>query len=270
MDLITLTSPHATATISRYGGQVISYTPNGQPDVLWQTFPHFLQQAMAKGKPLRGGIPICWPWFRNHPTLPQAPSHGLARTAMWQIHDHQPQRLILQYATDGTHPAFPYQAQASLNVTLTNTLHITLTTTNLGDQPFQVTQALHTYVRVSDITHTDIFGLEQSPALFITPNQSIPASGHPLRLHGFHEHLYQNVPATLHLAYPSGPFLTLHHTGTTEAVVWNPGAERARSLDIPPGTEQQFLCLEAAHINTAPTLQSGESITLAVTLAPAA
>src|SRR5688572_29533737 len=141
--MITLRSGQSTATIEPYGGQVMSYIPAGGEDVLWTTSAEHLDAARKAGKAPRGGIPVCWPWFGPHSTDKAAPVHGLARIAAWKVADAGPDRAVLTFATDGSNPAFPYSAEARLEVTLSDALAVTLTTTNKGDKPFVLTDGLH-------------------------------------------------------------------------------------------------------------------------------
>lgn len=264
-----LSTKFATATLSPYGAQVMSFIPTGQPDVLWRTTPEFLHKAESNGKALRGGIPLCWPWFLGLNQAPNAPSHGLGRISQWQVthHTETPQQstVTLVQELDGTHPAWPHPTRGELTVELTESLTVRLTTTNLGTEPFKLTQALHTYLNVGDLAQAEITDLTNLSRRHVSQGTPLPAHSGPFTFSGEVEHLVSPTQSlTLH-----DPTLHRRITVTTtgsEFVLWNPGPEKAKTLDMPPDSYQHMLCLEAAHIDHAPTLQPGEAFTLATTL----
>lgn len=268
-NFITLTTQFATATVSPYGAQVLSFIPTGQPDVLWCTTPEFLTKAETNGKALRGGIPLCWPWFLGLNKAPNAPSHGLGRISQWQVTHHaqssQKSTVTLVQELDGSHPAWPHKTRGELTVDLTDTLTVRLTTTNLGTVPFKLTQALHTYLNVGNLAQAEVIDLTNLTRRHVSQGTPLPAHHGPFRVQGEVEHLVSPThsltlnDAALHRR------ITVTTTGH-EFVVWNPGPEKAQTLDMPPNAYQHMLCLEAAHIDHAPTLQPGESFTLATTL----
>lgn len=267
-NLLNLTASGATATVSPYGAQVMSYLPRaGATDILWQSTPAHLTKAIQNHKPLRGGIPICWPWFVAHPSISAAPSHGFARISLWQVTAQNPSSVTLQLSTDGTNPHFPHPATATMQVTLTSQhLQLTLTTTNTGQTALPLTCALHTYLAVSHLSHSHIHGLAGLPHRGLLTN-----SQHPLRI-------AQETDATFHSENGLPP-LTLRdaHTNRTttltyqapDCILWNPGAQKAALLDMPPTAYQHFICLEGGHVWAPHQLGAGQAHTLSLTLTSA-
>ncbi|MCA3244833.1 MAG: D-hexose-6-phosphate mutarotase [Alphaproteobacteria bacterium] len=254
-----------------YGAQVLSYVPTGQREVLWQNTPELLAAAYAAGKPLRAGIPLCWPWFMAHPTDPAAPSHGFARIKPWELVAQQqtPERAqaTLVLTADGQHRAFPFQARAEVTITLTDFLHVALTTANLSDRAMPLTQALHTYVQVGALAHTTLVGLEGLPRVHITPNQPVPPQAEPLRIQGETELRYSNVAGPVVVQDQRWQrCIEVVNQGCSEVVVWNPGPEKALKLDIPLGGEAHFVCVEAATIQPPLQLPPGGEFTLSTAL----
>lgn len=267
MQLLTLRTEKATATLSPYGAQVMSFTPHNQPDALWQTTPDFLATALTNGKALRGGIPVCWPWFNAHPTLPGAPAHGLARTQIWNLTHQTESTATLTLTLDGTHPAWPHKNQADLTATLTNdALTVSLTTTNLSTTPFKLTQALHTYLRVSDITATQLTGTAGLTQRHVTSGTPLPPAPEPFPFTAEVESLIHPTTSLTVTDPTLNRALTVTHTGTSETVIWNPWSEKSAKLDMPPGSYKHMLCLEAATIDHAPTLNPNQSHTLTTTI----
>ena len=268
--MLRLKTRHATATVNPYGAQVMSFVPEGGANVLWQTTPEILAAAEKEGKALRGGIPICWPWFRTHPTMPEAPPRGLARTQTWTLESETSTAdratAIFTMDTDGSHPAFPHKARARLVVTLTDSLLLQLTTTNTGPSPMPLTLALHTYLRVSDVSDVSavmVEGLEGLPRKHIS-SWTDQAPHQRLRINGEIEHLYKGVTRPIHVEDKTGT-LTVKTT-SDQVVVWNPGVEKAKALDMPADGYKTMLCIEAANIEPVLSIAAGSSHTLATRL----
>lgn len=275
MELITLTTSHATATISPYGAQVMSFTPKGQLDVLWQTTPEFLATAITNSKALRGGIPICWPWFNAHPTDKSAPNHGLGRTQVWALTEHtntpEQSTAIFTLTLDGTHPAWPHKTEGHLIVTLTDTLTVSLTTTNLSDTPISLTQALHTYLAVEDISTAQIHALAGLTRRHVTSGTPLSPIQGPYTITQEVENLVAPVTKPVTVTDPlANRALTIMNLGSEETVIWNPWIEKSAKLDMPEGSYRNMLCLEAANIDRAPILTPNESHTLTTILSASA
>lgn len=271
LPLLELTTAAGRVVFTPYGAQVLSYVPAGGTDLLWQTTPDFLQAAYAAGKPLRGGVPLCWPWFSKHPTVPSAPSHGFGRIKHWQVVEQEQTyataRAKLALATDGNDLGFPYVTKAELLITLTEVLTLSLTTTNLGPTPLPLTQALHTYVRVGALEQTTVAGLAGLPRVHITPNLPLPPHEGPLAFQAETELRYANVAGPLQVHDGAEHrTVTVTNTGCTEAVVWNPWQEKAANLDMLPDGYRHFVCVEAANIQPILQLAPGACHTIATQL----
>ena len=120
----------------------------------------------ATGKSLRGGIPVCWPWFGPHARDCTLPSHGPARTAAWQpvaaaALDDGSTRISFELIMNDTLAGLCGHAlRVQLHVSIGESLSLMLETTNLGDSPFTLTQALHSYFNVGDVRQTTLTGLD--------------------------------------------------------------------------------------------------------------
>ena len=265
MQIITLSSAAATATLTPYGAQVLTYIPAGQPDVLWQTTEEWLNAALAKNKALRGGIPLCWPWFGAHPTMPEAPSHGLGRTLIWHLESHTGSTATLNLELDGSHPAWPHKTAGKLTATLNaDALTVSLTTTNLSATTFKLTQALHTYLRVEDITTAKLTGTAGLTQRHVTSGTPMLPATEPFPFTAEVESLVS--PITSLTLTSNNRQTTITNQGTDESVIWNPWIEKASKLDMPPEDYRHMLCLEAVNLEHAPTLAPGQSHTLTTTI----
>lgn len=267
MERLKLQNHHGRIEFTPYGAQVLSYIPTNGQEVLWCLPNEELQAAYAAGKALRGGIPLCWPWFRQHPTQASAPQHGLARTRTWQVMSLTDSTATLQLEFNGQDAAFPYPARATFNIELGPTLSLTLTSTNLGETPLPLTQALHTYLRVGHWQQGTLSRLEDLPRWHLAEGKPLPAVMAPYRLNvapedrfgpplpgplGWHDELLNRR-------------IILVSENATHAVVWQPGAASAAGLGIPPALAENFVCIEPARLGD-DVLAPGHSLSLGLQL----
>ena len=160
--LAKITNPHAEATVALHGGHVLSFFPRGHEPVLWAS----KQSRFEIGKAIRGGIPVCWPWFADHPTDGDKPAHGFARTALWSVTESEALKdgrtrlgLVISDNND-TRTLWPYLFRLEIDVTVGTMLQVELVATNTGKEVFTCGGALHSYFHVSSISNVVIKGLE--------------------------------------------------------------------------------------------------------------
>ena len=156
VEVITLSNAYGTAEVAMLGAHVLSWTPVKEKPVLWMSKKSYFEP----GKPIRGDIPVCWPWFGGA----KKPSHGFFRIETWNfggVYELAGGATMLILTLDKAELAdFPFHAQMS--VTMGKSLEVALTFENKGDQPVEVSGALHTYFAASDITNVRISGLDGS------------------------------------------------------------------------------------------------------------
>jgi D-hexose-6-phosphate mutarotase len=241
----------AAATIALQGAQLIDYRPHGQESVVWLSE----RADLTSGRAVRGGIPVCWPWFGAHPTDPKLPSHGFARTAQWSLEKAESvseDLTLLQFeltSWPAFTPMWPHRARVRLTFEIGSTLKLELVTRNEGDAPFTLNQALHTYFRVSDISAATVHGLEGRAYLD--------------KLEGLHQK-QQLGPVTIdrevdRVYLGTGPFcelrdekenrrIRINTEGSHTTVVWNPWkTSSARLGDMTSDGFRHMLCVEAAN-----------------------
>lgn len=173
----TLSNRYGTAEISLYGAHILSYTPEGEGDVLFMSSA----SAFEPGKPIRGGIPVCFPWFGPRFDNPALPQHGFARTSDWKIvsFEDAPEgsTLVLGLSdTEESREMWPHQFAVALAVSVGERLTVTLSVTNTGDESLSFTDALHTYFRIPDISMARVSGL-QGTDLYDRVGAGAPAAG---------------------------------------------------------------------------------------------
>lgn len=229
-----------------YGAHVLNWTPRGGRPVFYMSGT----AVYAEGKGLRGGVPICWPWFGKHPTnSKEMPKHGIARVSHWELTEKTESpagEALLRFALHLPNlPETLYTLQMGKD-----TLHATLRTQAVPESmPFSA--ALHSYYAVSDFEHVQVEGLEdvsfQEFAEDVTEHSEAPLV--PV---GPINRIYYPVPPerVIYLRDEAwGRVLQLERGGSRSCVVWNPGEKEAASMsDIAPGTSRQFLAVETAAV----------------------
>ena len=243
----------ATATIHRHGAHVTSWCPTDGDERLYLSAKSGFEGTAA----IRGGVPIIFPQFAAEGPLPR---HGFARTSTWSLggvcrsaDGEAEMDLVLRDSPD-TRAIWDAGFMAVVSVAIFGQqLAITLAVENVGDAPFSFTAALHTYFRVRDVAGAEIVGLRG--ARYRGEDRSlVEDSAERLRIDGFLDRVYVGAPSHLEL-HENGRRMLIDAEGFPDAVVWNPGPERAAALaDLDPGGERQFVCIEAAVVQEPVTL----------------
>ena len=253
-----VTLPSAAATVYLHGAHLTHWQPTGQPAAL------FLSPAsdFASGKPIRGGIPVCFPWFGPRKDGKPGPSHGFARLQDWELAfaalvPGQPgagsgEALHLTFTLAPSDLSlslgFDHFRVAYEMIFAGKVLTLRFSVANLGSQPLVFEEALHTYFAVADVHHCSITGLES--ARFIDKTDGFkektgPAG--PLRLTGQTDRVYPGHPGTAVIDDPGlARTFTIAKTNSATTVVWNPWDE-VKFPDLPPDAWPGFLCVESAN-----------------------
>lgn len=238
------------ATIARKGAQVLSWYPRGHGEVFWLSSV----RPQDPAQPLRGGVPICWPWFGPHPEDPSKPQHGFVRARRWTVAGSrktaQATELVLETATTpGDKALWSYGAEARLRLIAGATLRLELTTRNTGRDAFEMTQALHSYFRVSDIAQVEVCGFEGLEYLDKLDDYARKRQTGPIVIDREVDRIYlgHTGPAVIRDA-ALGRGIVVTKSGSASSVVWNPWEERARDFgDIPEKEYRRMVCVETAN-----------------------
>jgi glucose-6-phosphate 1-epimerase len=258
---LQLCNAHGTAVISLHGAQLLSWVPAGQSDVFWLS-----PKALPEPAAIRGGVPVCWPWFSSQGMPEGAMSHGPVRNRLWEVaassigdcSDTDQALSVTLTPVAGATPNDPlchYTAglQLSQCVELGDTLTQTLTTHNLGEQPFVLTQALHSYFAVTDARQVQISGLENRPYACKLSGATNASHASIWQLDQACDRVYQQGSGSAHHSYtlndPAGKrHIHITTQGSQSVVVWNPGAATAAKMaDVPNDGWHHFVCIEAAN-----------------------
>jgi len=251
LDVVDVETPASTAAVALHGAQVLSFAPRGEADWLWVSE----RARWAPGAALRGGIPLCFPWFGPHPGRPELPAHGFARTRVWQLEDARAVagdvQLRLALASDEqTLALFPHPFQARLTVTIGAGLALAFEVANPGPSAFSCEIALHSYFAVSEIAGVTIEGLAGCDYTDKVDGGGRRREGQaPLRIAGEVDRVYDSDgPVTL-IDAPAGRRLRIAGTNAGSTVLWNPAPAKAAKLsDVAPEAYRRFVCVESGAI----------------------
>ncbi|MEY4425788.1 MAG: hypothetical protein RL535_86 [Pseudomonadota bacterium] len=269
-----ITNPHATARICLQGGHVLSWQPTTTPEpVIWMS----TDAQFAIGKPIRGGIPVCWPWFGAHASDDTLPAHGFARTQPWQVKgtrsldDGSTEISLTMPLTLAMQTMW---SLASLNMTqldmlinVGKTLKIALITRNLGASDIAVTEALHTYLAVSNVAQIELNGLQGTHFHDKAAGWTEGDQAGTISFDQEFDRVYVNTPNRCTIV-DTGFKRNIHiaKLGSQSTVVWNPWADRAAQMgDLGEEGWKSFVCVETANaLRNAVTVPAGKSHTMAV------
>jgi glucose-6-phosphate 1-epimerase len=239
----------AQAEVALQGGHVVRYGHVGAPPILWCSS----QAIFAAGKAIRGGIPICWPWFGPHPDDPAKPAHGFVRTAMWAIRatgadESTAWARIGLSDDDATRAIWPHAFDLELTVSVGAQLEVALSMRNRGDRPFTCGGALHSYLTVGDIAQIAIEGLAGTAYLDKVGGGERVQEG-SVQFSGEVDRVYLATTADCGVVDPVlGRRIVIAKTGSQTTVVWNPWVEKARRLtDMADDEYREMVCVETTN-----------------------
>nr|WP_298139394.1 D-hexose-6-phosphate mutarotase [uncultured Pseudomonas sp.] len=252
----------AELLIAQQGAQILSYQRHGERPLIWLSE----QAEFNQGQSVRGGVPLCWPWFgdlRRNPEAVQAmyqdsaaaPAHGLVRGLDWKLLgiDQQDGGVSLEFIYNNAEqplPAWPHAVELKLRIQLNDKLHLQLSNRNLGDTPVAVSQALHSYFAVSDIHQVQVEGLQGRRYLETLEDWQLRVQDSALGFAGETDRIYLDTPAQLDILDPLWQRrIRMHSSGSASAVLWNPWIDKARRLSqFADDAWQRMLCIEHANV----------------------
>jgi len=264
LSALAVSNRFARAEIFLQGAHVTAYRPQGGAEVLWTSaFSRFQQ-----GTPIRGGIPLCFPWF-GPAAHAGKPAHGFARTSVFELasavnlSDGRTQvTLVLQDSTH-TRAVWDYGFELQCTVTVGPALELALQVRNTDVAPFFFEEALHSYFDVSDVRHVAVHGLEDSTYFDkVDGGQAKKHGAEPLCFSAETDRVYEHHTKACRIADPGfGRSLIVDKSGSNSTVAWNPWiAKAARTRDFGDHEWPSMVCVESANIGTQRVaLQPGQS-----------
>lgn len=252
----------AKAQVYLHGAHVTHWRPKDAEPVLWMSRKSWFEEE----QPIRGGVPICLPWFGTRDDAPDAPNHGFGRLHPWRVTDTAVNQDGSISATLAFEPgedlfiAWSNPFKAALTVTVGERLTLSLAVTNTGDKAMTFTEALHTYLAVGDVRDIAITGLEGASYLSKTEGGRFTQGDEPIRFAGMVDRVFTGSDAACVLDDPGyNRRITVAKTGSKSTVVWNPHIEKAEAMpDFGDDEWPGMVCIETANaLDDAVTLAPG-------------
>lgn len=266
LPMLVVENPLGRAVIALYGAHLMAFQPAGQAEMLWVS----PKTALEAGKPIRGGIPLCMPWFGPGPDGKSM--HGFARTTEWtlvtaEVLDDEATRLELQLSGDAsTNALWPHAFEFRMEVVVGRELKLEMTVVNPGSAPIPLAFAFHTYFAVPDVAKITVAGLEGTTYIDKMDNFARKTQDGAVTISSVTDRIYLDV----------GDRQTLH-TGANSikidsdakcAVVWNAWSNDVNIPDMGEGNHVGYVCVERCDVaDRAVNVQPGGSYRMRMTLA---
>ncbi|PSW03594.1 D-hexose-6-phosphate mutarotase [Photobacterium lipolyticum] len=250
----------AEAGISLHGGHLVWYKPAGEQDVIWLSE----KAEFDTQKAIRGGIPVCWPWFGKA----GAPSHGFARNSQWTLHEHRENEKGVIVAltledNEETHAIWPHKFHNQLTFEFGQELKVHLTSTNTDDHEWSYSGALHSYFNIDDINTVSITGMGDK-YLDSVQGDIACEGGETLTIDQEVDRVYTEPKNPIIITDPNNQRqIHIENQGHNAAVIWNPWQALSVSMaDMADNSYETMVCVESTIHGQGITLAPGESHTL--------
>ena len=262
---------HATASLCLQGAHLMSWQPRSQSKpVVWLS----RDAKPVAGKSIRGGAPVCWPWFGAHATEASFPGHGYARTVPWQvlesgIEPNGATRLTLRLVpNDKTRAQWDHACNVDLTVIIGDTLRMEMTTENTGTSDFVIGEALHTYLQIGDIGAVRVTGLEGCQYWDKVGGSELKNQVGAVSFTGEVDRVYINTSAECVIEDDKlKRHIHIKKSGSLSTVVWTPWAEKATKMGDMGQSDgwREMVCVESVNaIDNVVKVAAGTKHTLIV------
>ncbi len=262
---------HATATLCLQGAHLVTWRPKDHAlPVVWVSEA----ARFAPGKSIRGGVPVCWPWFGPHATQASFPAHGFARTVPWQVtgtettDDGATRIALVLLQNEQTRAQFAHACRLELNLTIGATLRAALVTTNLDTEPLTIGEALHTYFQIGDIGRVRVLGLEGCEYVDKVEGGARKRQEGPIAFAGETDRVYVDTEARCIIEDPVlRRRILIDKSGSRSTVVWTPWQDKADKMgDLGPNDGwRRMVCVESGNaLDNVVSIAPGAAHTLAV------
>jgi D-hexose-6-phosphate mutarotase len=248
--MVQITNKLAQADIYLHGAHVARFDPKGGKPLIW-TSP---ASPFADGKSIRGGIPVCFPWFGPHKTVKDFPVHGFLRfrstelleTA--QLSDGRTRVVFGLKDDENTRKYWNHAFSATVQITVGSTLELSLSVTNTGCEPFSYEDCFHTYFAVGDVAKAVVPSFDGVGYIDRGKGDIRAVQKGDLKIRGETVNIYTLTPSSATIVdSPNRRRILCEQSGLANTVVWNPGEEAAAKNPEMAGFSKDFLCVEAAN-----------------------
>lgn len=252
--VVEIKNEHSSAIISMQGAHVLSWIPAGEEEVIWLSE----DAKFAPGKSVRGGIPICWPWFGAHESNASFPAHGFARTVYWQVistealEDGDTRIIFSTKPLPENEQMWPPQTNVQYQLTVGKKLHMELITHNEGSETITIGQALHTYFNIGDISKVLVHGLDDTKYLDKMDNFKQKRQHGPVVIDREVDRIYLDTITDCVIEDKAlNRNIVINKCGSRSTVVWNPWQATASKMgDLGVDGYKKMLCVESCNAAT--------------------
>lgn len=245
---IEIQNKEADAKIALQGAHLFHYKVKDKPSLLWLSKAAYFEE----GKAIRGGIPVCFPWFGKNKENPSLPQHGFARTQLWSVvleeeKDDNTTQICLQLKPNAdTVAQWDYLFDVTLDIIIGEALSIALRVTNTDTKPFEISTALHTYFSVSDIETVFIKGLDGRDYYDALDGKNYIQEGDIL-IQEEVDRVYFHPSESITL-FDRDTNIKLQQEGSNSLVVWNPWIEKSKQMnDMTENGYRSMICVETTN-----------------------
>ncbi|RLM26853.1 D-hexose-6-phosphate mutarotase [Brenneria alni] len=243
LPVMVVEHPQVRAAVALQGAHLLHWQPTGEEPVLWLSDNTLFTEHMA----IRGGIPICFPWFGPF----AEPNHGFARLLPWEFTSHSEDENGVQLAftlrdSAQTRASWPHEFILIARFKLGKTCRIELEAH--GD--YSITSALHTYFHIGDISKIKISGLGEQFIDKVNQGKLASQQG-DLVFTDRTDRIYTHPQDISVINDPAlQRTIEVHHTNHSDVVSWNPGAELSHTIsDMTDDGYKTFVCVETARVS---------------------
>ena len=271
LPVVKVTSPPASAEISLFGAHVTQWKPAGAAEALFLSEKSYWEA----GRAIRGGIPVCFPWFAEKTDDVNAPKHGFVRTREWRLDslnaldDGSVTLVCITENDQSTRLLWPHEYCVAYRITVGAKLRLELTVINRGKSPMRFEEALHTYLRVGSVHEIAVAGLDGLTYLDKTDGFRQKSQSGDIRIIEQTDRIYLNARGSVDVMDASGKrILRTEKANSATTVLWNPWSEQeAKLADFGDSEWLEMVCVEASNVqSSAIQLDPGGEHTMQVTL----
>lgn len=270
LPMVRVNTKAAKGEVYLYGAQVTSWAPAGEPEVLFLSQDSYWED----GRAIRGGIPICLPWFGDKADDSNAPKHGFVRTREWRLDalsadEHGCVTLVCVLENDAGNALWPHEFCAVYRVTIGATLRLELSVINNGTSPMRFEEALHSYLRVGDVRQIRVEGLENTRYLDKTEKYKEKLQGGPIEITEETDRVFLQTRKPVEVVDGSlARRIVTEKKNSGTSVVWNPWKKLAAELpDFGDEEWLEMVCVEGCNVLHSPVvIEPDEEHSLVVTL----
>jgi len=248
---VAVTSPVAAGEMYLHGAHVTSWQPRGSDEVLFVS----ARSRWEDGRAIRGGVPICFPWFANKADDPHAPAHGFVRSTGWQLESIRQTGDAVSVSmfitsNDATKKWWPADFHLLHRATFGSELNLELLVRNTGATSLRFEEALHTYFHVGHIDKVRLQGLNAVAYLDKTDSNCKKTQQGPIAIVSETDRVYLNTKSPVELEdHALGRRIVVAKDNSLTTVVWNPWLEKAGAMsDFGASEWTQMVCIETSNV----------------------